>query len=224
MRLIYKNEIFTSLKNSEYGIDNFEFEENGNVFKVKYLLNKFLWYNFVNKSDNWDLFTSTAGLYKIKETPVNRNVVYAGFPLALRDFSEWLNTEIKSFVSDMNTVDLWKEYQKQQTLTDVSEADYENYDKLSMEDKQQIVIGLNELKFTLSEQFITNENEQQILNNRINYLIEAVGRIENKTDYKSIVIASIITTIQTLSLDTERGNALWHFFVTALHYIHLLPN
>ena len=99
----------------------------------------------------------------------------------------------------------------------------EDKSSFSIEEKQQLRLSLNDVKLLIQTNFNTTQEQQELINNRIDYLIEAVARL-NKFDWKSILVSSVLAIIIALSLDIERGTQLWHLFQTALQIIPSLQN
>jgi hypothetical protein len=89
--------------------------------------------------------------------------------------------------------------------------DFGNKESFSLDEKFQIRMSINELKFLIQNSIHTTEVEQQIISDRFDYLIEASTRL-NKYDWKSLVISTLISITIALSLDTSKGQIIFNLF------------
>ncbi len=85
---------------------------------------------------------------------------------------------------------------------------FEDKTLFSKDEKIQIKLAINELKFLIIQNFSPNNEEQIIIDNRLDYLIDSVERL-NKFDWKSLVLSTIISISISLSLDSEKGRLLF---------------
>ena len=72
-------------------------------------------------------------------------------------------------------------------------------------------MSINELKGLIINKFELLEEQQKIVNDRLDYLAEASGRL-NKFDWKGTLVNTIMSMSIALSLDTEKGKILLKLF------------
>ena len=82
-------------------------------------------------------------------------------------------------------------------------------------------MAIEELKLLIHKNLETTVEEQQVVNNRLDYLIEAMNRL-NKFDWKSIAISSIMSISVALTLDTNKGQLLFDLFKKVFSIIPML--
>ncbi len=82
-------------------------------------------------------------------------------------------------------------------------------------------MAIEELKLLIHKNLETTVEEQQVVNNQLDYLIEAMNRL-NKFDWKSIAISSIMSISVALTLDTNKGQLLFDLFKKVFSIIPML--
>jgi hypothetical protein len=115
------------------------------------------------------------------------------------------------FIEENNTIDLWEQYTKGETLLNIEQIDFGDKTNFSSDEQRQISLSINELKYLIHSKFSTDIEQQELVNERLDYLIESSKRL-NRFDWKSLAINTIITISVTLSLDTQKGNELFELF------------
>lgn len=87
--------------------------------------------------------------------------------------------------------------------------------------KKQVKLALEELKLLIHGSICKNEDEKKIVNNRLDYLIEASEK-QNKFDWKSIAVSTLLGIATSLSLDTEKGRLLFELFKKVFSIVPLI--
>lgn len=108
-------------------------------------------------------------------------------------------------------------------LDNFSKINFEDTDEFTDEEKYQIKQAINKLKATSKQQLELSGDQSKLLNDKLDYLIEAVDR-SNKFDWKSIAVGMISNIIVALSFDTNKGKHLWALFMDAMKSIPKLLN
>ena len=218
MKTSYKNQIFEVLLNHPLGIDNFEITERGLDFVITYLpYSKVFDYNFRNSDTSFDYFISVATFYSPGFVQGYRYGTQVSFEGALNDFKDWLVHHLEAYINDQETVDLWAEYKNKAAQTPLIIENYQDTTTFTLEEKQTLKLGLNELKLLIAERFTVTPAQLEAVNNRLDYLAEVVERT-NKTDYKNILISTIISIMIALSLDASKGQELYNLIVQVLKF------
>jgi len=118
-----------------------------------------------------------------------------------------MDSEITPYMED-----LWEEYKNGFQYLHVDDLQINDGTYFSQDDQIRIKFAIEDLKGLIAEKFNTSEDQQQAIEAKLNYLIDALPRL-SKTDWKGISWSIIASIIITLSLDTERGNQLWELFM-----------
>ena len=155
--------------------------------------------------------------FKYRYTSFTPKMVLPDWP---RNFESLNNAEnaikrwllnIKSFLDEKGGIDLWEQLNNRNKSLDISVIDFDNTEEFNFEEKAQVKLGLNDLKFIIAREFSLQGEAITLVNDRLDYLIDSVERL-NKFDWKSVLMSTILSIIIALSLDTERGNILFELF------------
>ena len=136
-------------------------------------------------------------------------------------FKNWLNEDVNKYIENENEVDYWK-IAKENPLT-IESIDFTKNEPFSIDDQKQMVIGLEEIKLLLSQNFSLTNQQIEITNNKIEYLAEATKRL-NKTDWKGIAISTIVTIAYDLAFDETKRTMLFGLFSKLWAVIQQLPS
>jgi hypothetical protein len=82
-------------------------------------------------------------------------------------------------------------------------------------------MSINELKLLIHQNFNTSQEQQKLVDDRLNYLIDSTNRL-NKFDWKSVSISTMLSIVTTLTLDVEKGRQLFVLFQKVFSIIPLL--
>lgn len=206
----YKNQLFQTLKESPIGIDNFEMVDDDETIILKIKNTPF---QFVIKATTSNLHRFSTEYTKFLKTfpLIDRSRGTEDFHTTLIFLNEWLTDEVQEYLNEQRDIDLWKEFQKGQTILNIQAIDFDDKTFFSVDEKAQIRLAINDLKLLIQKQFQTTELEQGAIIERLDYLIEASSRL-NKFDWKSLAINTIISISITLTLDADKGQQLFELF------------
>jgi hypothetical protein len=81
---------------------------------------------------------------------------------------------------------------------------------------------VEEFRLLIVKTFAPPANEMKVVNERLDYLKEAVDRL-NRFDWRSVAMSTLIGISTALTLDTEKGRILFGLFQQAFStVVHLL--
>lgn len=217
------------LLNHEVGIDNLNINPNAQhsfsdiITPFKGVLLSYkpmprMQFMVVEQRDNFDLFRVAS----VKFTP---NLVFAldspanpyNIKQTLQRLDLWLKRDLTYYIEEVNTPDLLAEYKLRQNASDITTIDYEDKSNFTIKEKESIKIALLELKALITDRFDADETQQQILAHHLLYLTERV-EVLNKTDWKGILINTIIGISIALSLDSQKGAALMQLVIQVFQF------
>ena len=139
----------------------------------------------------------------------------------LEVFEGWLQAEIQGYLNETLQTDLWEQIEQQKALVYAS-MDRGQFSLFSDEERSQLRMLINEFKLVVEKTFNPSEQERHVIVERLDYLSEAVGRL-NRIDWKSVALSTILSISIALSLDTERGKILFALFKQIFSgVVHLL--
>ena len=226
MRLKHKNKLFKIIQDSGLGVEHFDINE-GETDKVPFLIISYKDspFQFIirNSDDNFDLFdckyTKYGPNYPLSQFEPETG--YSDFEFLSGEFLWWLTNVLSPYIEDLNEPDLWEEFKKGNKSFDFNKINFDDKSSFSLDERAQVKLALNELKLLAQKALSTNEKEQEIINARLDYLIDASNRL-NKFDWKSLAVSSIISISVALSLDTQKGHLLFELFKKVFSNIPLL--
>ena len=105
----------------------------------------------------------------------------------------------------------------------INEIDFYNRKAFNIDERKQIIMSINDLKLLINNSLNTSTEEQSLVNERLDYLIEASDRL-NKFDWKSLAISTLISISITLSLDTQKEQLLFELFKKVFSLIPTLTH
>lgn len=227
MRKKYKNELFEILMSSKYGIDSFRIKEEevvnsltSDIIEVK---NTPFYFVIRNSNDDFDAFDYQCVRYApgFPLSEIYPPQDFSDFDYIKTSFKSWINQTVTNYFEDMQEPDLWEEFINGNKTININEVDFNNQANFSVDEKKQIELSLMELKLLIQNNLKTTSAEQIVVNNRIDYLIEACERL-NKFEWKSLAISSMISISIALSLDTQKGHLIFELFKKVFSIIPLL--
>lgn len=226
MRKKYKNEIFNFLNSIKLGKENFDIEEyvEKNILKT-IIVYKETPFEFKIRTSptSFDLFDYQFVTFSptYETTPLYPQSGWTNFVEVFESLENWVNNHVAEYIEELQIPDLWSEYKKGNTTLRFNEIDFENQEIFNFEEKEQIRMAINELKLLIHKNIETSEEEQQLVNNRLDYLIEAMNRL-NKFDWKSVALSTTMSISIALSLDTIKGQILFDLFKNVFSIIPIL--
>lgn len=169
------------------------------------------YFKFSNRSNNAGYKYSAVVLPMNAETLSNQ-------ALAFRDIKQ-LEGALSNWIQLLRQFNEYSPF-FDRPLDSFSKIDFEEYGEFKPDEKEYIKQALNELKKTSKIQLQLNESQFNALSEKIDYLSESVERL-NKTDWKNIVIGSLMSTLFALAITTENMKFIWD---TLTNYLRNIPN
>lgn len=229
MRPTYKNALFMLLSTHEFGVASFEYKEDFFLGKkssvITYGATPFNFY-ITDAPDSYDRFRYSYSLYapNFPVTPFfPEHEDYCTFNVILAAFSNWLSDHLKKFTEDLSVPDLWKDYLDQGKLISIQQMDFGDRRRFSIDEKRRLSFAIRDLKYLIQDRFQTREEQQQMVDERLDYLVESMEQL-NKFDWKSVVVSIIFSIIVALTLDTEKGRELFALFNSLFSLIPRMGN
>lgn len=216
MRKKYSNQLFHLVKNLGIEPNNLEMEDiTDGVFIVKVIkyIGTPLSFFIREETGSFDLFDYKYNQFKpgFPQTLYYPYDKYVSFNEVLDAFKFWINSHVMEYLFEENEPDLWNEFKLGNKSLNIEAIDFSNRDNFSADERKQIVMSINELRFLIHNEISPNEEEKLLIKERLEYLIESTNRL-NKYDWKGLVITTLIGIATTLSLDTEKGILLFELF------------
>jgi hypothetical protein len=137
-----------------------------------------------------------------------------------RYFSDWTEVHVKAAMEEHEAPDLW-EIVKANPLA-ITSINFSENKPFEIEERKQIQLGLDEIKFLLKQNFDLSQEQLALANQKIDYLKDATDRL-NKTDWKGIAISTVFSIAYDLSLSPEKQSMLMGLFSKIWAVIQSLP-
>jgi hypothetical protein len=126
-------------------------------------------------------------------------------------FSKWLEDCVKPYLEELLEPDLWEQVQLGGPIIGTSKPREEDRLGFSADEAAQIRLAMKEFRLLVVKTFDPSQEEKEVIDARLDYLAEAVDRL-NRLDWRSVAITTVISISITLSLDTEKGRILFGLF------------
>ncbi|MHC4657334.1 MAG: hypothetical protein ACYS91_20285 [Planctomycetota bacterium] len=126
-------------------------------------------------------------------------------------FEEWLVDSILQYVDESFQPDLWKQIENQTRLITAKKISEEESVPFLEDEKTQLKLSINEFRLIVNKTFGPSQEELKIIENRLDYLSDALDRL-NRLDWRSLAFTTIISISIALTLDTEKGKVLFNLF------------
>jgi hypothetical protein len=148
---------------------------------------------------------------------------WTDFDGVLVRFYKWLDECVKPCLEELLEPDLWDQVQLGRPIIDTAKPRAEDGLAFSPDEAVQIRLAVKEFRLLVIKTFDPSEEEKEVIDARLDYLTEAVDRL-NRIDWRSVAITTVITISVALSLDTENGRVLFglfqQVFFRVLHLLH----
>jgi hypothetical protein len=206
------NQIFEAIQGGGLNPKEFEFEDSGAELRLNHKWSKSCF-----------VFGGNAGHY------VGRYVVGDGidwpyevysWQTLMTRFSGW----VKDVRGDLDTPDLWAELQRDAGLLGGVSGEANENTPFTSEEQKDIEQRLREMEAHVRRTCSLPEPEMENLHTKIDYLVDAAGRL-GRIDWRNAVVGAIVGYILAVGLPPESARSLMTLLLLAIgHFFgHGLP-
>lgn len=220
----HTNELLKVIIEQGKDVNNFELYKHENS-----LFGEFIEINYKNSPMSfWVLLADTEDfdLFNIRYTKFLPKYPEQGFTTRynlneVKDiFKGWIDSSLNKYIENLTETDYW-EIIRNNPLK-IESIDFTKNVPFQIEEREQLKLGLEEIKVLLSQNFELTAQQLEFANNRIDYLIDATNRL-NKTDWKGIAISTIVAIAYDLSFDEHKRSMLFGLFSKLWAVVQQLP-
>ena len=218
MRKKYKNQLFQYLSTLDIPIDHWEIETNEDKYRdvsIISLVNTPFKFIITTDKEDFNVVGCKYILYGSSYPLSEYSGPYGDFDSILSEFSYWLDKHINPYFEDEAEPDLWTAYLNNNKSLNPENIDFNDRAEFTTDEKQHVKLAMNELKHLIHSNFQTTQEEQRLVNARLDYLIDAVDRL-NKFDWKGTALSMLMNISTALCLDTTRGEQLFGLFAKVI--------
>jgi hypothetical protein len=210
------NQIFKAIQNAGLNPKEFDLEDADPKVRLKHKWSKSY---FIFGSDG----AKYLGSYAAGDDPDWPYEVYSWETLMKR-ISRWLE-EVKR---DLETPDLWGELQREAELLGIASDEAARNTPFTADEQKEIVGKLQELEEYVRITYSLSSEQMRILDAKINYLIDALGRL-GRTDWRGVFVGTIVSYVLTVAIPPESARSIFMTFMElfqAIGYLfrHGLPS
>jgi hypothetical protein len=214
-----KNELLEIITGAGYEPHDFKPTEIGEIFAL----------TFRDSAFKFEI-EPTGASFKIRRTrflPGYPVVPYALKPVLWssveQDFRSWLGTQVKQYLEELDTPDLWENISRETPVVVNTMFDDSDTTEFSAEEKSQLRLSISQFRLLIQQNFHPTDEQFGVIDERLDYLSGALDRL-NKFDWKSILISSVVGIATTLTLSPEQGKLLFNLLKQAFsNIIYLQP-
>lgn len=236
----YKNLLFKNILNKGLEINHFKFIEQNPAFSQIIYKDTPLFFNIYVHPESHHHFkimhTKHTPMFNLSSLipsdfrpdyiPVEKTIHYENwlcmnFDNVITCFNYWYENDIESYNRNLDIPDEWEMYLQGNKILSLDENT--NTNKFSKEQLKNVSVKLNEFKLFILKEYSPNSEQLNIIEEKINYLIDAANR-NTVFDWKNIAMAILINIASTLMLDSEKAMQMFNFFKSLFIAIIFLPN
>jgi hypothetical protein len=201
-----KNQIFEAIQGVRLDPREFEFEDSGAEVRLKHR-----W------STSYFVFGGHVGhyvgRYVVGDDPEWPYEVYSWEALMTR-FNGW----VRNVKLDLDTPDLWAELQGEAALLAGASLEANENAPFTREERKNIEVRLREVEEHVRRTHSLREPEMEILTAKIDYLVDAAGRL-GRIDWRNALVGAILGYILTAGLPPESARSIFVTFMRLLRTI-----
>jgi len=218
----YKNELPELFAERGFMPNDFTFEERGVNFIITYRDSPMKFHIHQHAKD-FNAFRISYTHFTPDFKLATPTLSYVKFEHVKTHLSSWCNGRLQEYIFEEfgpDELNAWNN--KNAEFVNVEDIDFDSDEPFSPSEIESVKEGIEEVRTLLLDQLSLSEESTKELNSRIDYLIEATERASSKTDWKNILIATVINLAITLALDPEKTKLIWLMFGKVLSKIQSL--
>ena len=170
------------------------------------------------KKDDFHQFVYTKTLFNPSFSLNPFNSKYLTFDGIKEHLEVWINNELSPYKFELDEPDQFAFWLNQHNkYVNIEGINFDSEESFKKNELEALKTGLLETKNLIIKEFNLVEAQQIILSERIQYLIDASNRAGTKTDWKNILISTILNLVVTLALDIDKSKQLWNLFGKVLN-------
>ena len=135
-------------------------------------------------------------------------------------FEYWLRDTVVRYVSEVYEPDPWGQLRQFQPLISDSTFTQEDFQSFTPQEKVEIRRSLQGFKRLVYENYDPDEEQQEFIEERLDYLSKAVDRL-NRFDWRALAVSVVIGIGINLSVDTSTGAVLLRLLEQAFRSVRL---
>ena len=122
---------------------------------------------------------------------------------------------LKEVKLDLETPDLWAELQSEAKLLEFDSGDSAENTPFTSDEQEEIARRLQELAANAKSTYSLSEAQMRVLNEKINYLIDAASRL-GRTDWRGVLVGTMLSFVLSAALPPDTAR---HIFFSLLRFI-----
>jgi hypothetical protein len=201
-----KNEIFEAIQNARLDPKEFELKDGDAKVELKHK-----W------SQSYFIVAGSAlkytGSYQAGDPPNWPYEAYS-WEAVMERISRWLG-EVER---DLETPDLWEELQHEAEQLEIGTDEATLNTPFTANEKKEIIQRLQKLTESARITHPLSAEQMRVLDMKINYLIEATGRL-GRTDWRGVFVGAIVSYLLTTGIPPESARSIFLTFTELLRAI-----
>ncbi|GAB4196719.1 MAG: hypothetical protein OHK0022_14460 [Roseiflexaceae bacterium] len=226
----YKNQLLYALKEKGYDPIDFNTDESLSTNPVSSVSTYHFLIRYKQTRLSFKIWESREDVHTFsfeyrsfsKKQQIGSGVKPIDFPALRSQFISWLMNDVREYIEEENTPDLWNQINEYRSLANNEIIRLQDTSNFTEDQQRHIQTALAEFQKQIVVNFNPTQQQLQEIEQRLTYLSEATSRL-NRFDWQGLVISTLLGIMITLSLDTARGQQLYELFMQALQSVqHML--
>jgi hypothetical protein len=209
-----KNDVFELIQKSE--LDPFNFEWTTDSFRDESLAQYITVDKIVYKnSDYFFIFGFVGNEHYAFFSPGDTTMIQEAYTGTWMIQKQWFRNWLIYLKREIHSPDLWQELSRYELSKGDRISDETTNAPFTVYQAEQIIDGINKLRFHIEEQFSLNEYENKLVNDKLDYLIDAAKR-QGRMDWIHTAIGVTFTLAASLNMSPDQANTIWSFIKNAV--------
>lgn len=210
MQKVFKNKFYDQIIRLDLDANQFSLTDSLDVnyreITTITLLGSELKYMVRSAKDSWQDFdfqyTVFNPKYPLSGWIPDAKGQYFDFPSVSNNFYQWLKSEVKEYITEIDSIDKWMNFQFEANIFELTGVIFANNSNFFSDESVKIKTSIIKLKQLFHESFNSTIEQTVFINERLNYLTQSVDRL-GKFDWTNTFISIMISIVINMCFDTE---------------------
>lgn len=146
--------------------------------------------------------------------PISSSHEIVHFGMVLLSFDVWVKNDVRNIIKEKDSPDLWEHHKNLGEAIPSPAPPEDEIEEFTEDEKNQIRVSIDEFRLLVEENFQPIEEQLKDFNERLDYLSNAVDRL-NRFDWRALLITTGLDIVIAFTLDPEGARRLYELLQQA---------